>query len=245
MKDSESDALPFNKSTVNAALASTESEAQRTSEAFGSAGVTNKVHEHIDTPWGGVDSVSSNDPNVRGSGMESTSEVGSSREVRYGSREAEIVEIGLRDSRGANTKLIEVHSRYEFYFRVRFNADIKASLGYGFIISNSRGIEIFATKAGLHGTALPPSLAGTIYECSFVTSVPIVPGTYFLSVAIAHEEEQAKGEFLDCRFDAFEFQIVGQTRAFTTCLVDLDVKLLQRRWMEASSKNGVGSWESR
>ena len=116
VKDSESDALPFNKSTVNAALASTQSEAQRTSEAFGSAGVTNKVHEHIDTPWGGVDSVSSNDPNVRGSGMESTSEVGSSREVRYGSREAEIVEIGLRDSRGANTKLIEVHSRYEFSF---------------------------------------------------------------------------------------------------------------------------------
>ena len=72
-----------------------------------------------------------------------------------------------------------------------------------------------------------------------------MPGTYFLSVAIAHEEEQAKGEFLDCRFDEFEFQIVGQTRAFTTCLVDLDVKLLQRRWMEASSKNGVGSWESR
>lgn len=171
-------------------------------------------------------------------------EAGSSREVRYGSREAEIIEIGLRDSDGVNTRLIEVHSLYEFYFAVRFNVDIETSVGYGFIVNNSRGVEIFATKAELHGTALPPSPAGSTYECSFIASIPLVPGTYFLSAAIAYEGEQRSGQFLDCRFDALEFQIVGQTRAFATCLVDLDVKLSHRRGAVAWD-DGVASWESR
>jgi len=224
-------------------------EAETLSESLRAADLMSQAHDGLMSPSSLANVVSDPAAKLSVSARQtddgaSSAGPGSGREVRYGNREAEIVEIGLRDMRGVNTRLIEVHSTYEFYFRVRFNADIHSPIGYGFIISNSRGVEIFATKAGLHGTALPASPEGTAYECSFTAAIPIVPGTYFLSVAVAHEEEQEKGQFLDCRFDAFEFQIVGMTRAFTTCLVDLDVKLSERRWIASSGKGRTGSWES-
>ena len=163
------------------------------SEIVGPVDVMSQAHESLtgSLPLAKVGSDSDAKPNVSARGTDdassSSAEPASAREVRYGTREAEIVEIGLRDMQGVSTRLVEVHSSYEFYFRVRFNADVHSRVGYGFIISNSRGVEIFATKAGLHGTALPPSPAGTAYECSFTAAIPIVPGTYFLSVAIAHE----------------------------------------------------------
>jgi hypothetical protein len=116
-------------------------------------------------------------------------------------------------------------------------------LGYGFIISNLRGIELFATKARLYGKAIPPSQAGCTYECRLRTFVPIVAGTYFLSVAIAHEDDRQEGEFLDCRFDALQFQVVGVTRAFTTCIFDMQGELSHEQSNEnMTSDKGGASW---
>src|SRR4029453_13070101 len=85
------------------------------------------------------------------------------REIRYGSKEAEIFEIGIRDEVGTEARVIEVHRAYEFYYKVRFNSDVRNSVGYGFIISNQRGVELFATKARLYDKAMPPSQAGSAY----------------------------------------------------------------------------------
>lgn len=152
----------------------------------------------------------------------------SSREVRYGTREADIFEVGIRDALGQETRVVEIHGTYEFHFKARFNLDVPNALGYGFIISNQRGVEIFATKAGLYGKALPPSHAGSIYECCFRAAVPIACGTYFLSVAIAHDDARQRNEFPDCRFDVLQFQIVGQSKAFTTCIFDMPGELSHR-----------------
>jgi lipopolysaccharide transport system ATP-binding protein len=144
-----------------------------------------------------------------------------SRELRYGSREAEIVKIGVRDEERRETRVLEVHRTYEFYFHVRFNVDVKNPVGYGFIITNVRGVELFATKAGLFGLSIAPSKSGYVCECRYRTVVPLVAGTYFLSVAIAHDDDRRANEYLDCRFDALQFQVVGSTRAFTTCVFDM------------------------
>lgn len=147
---------------------------------------------------------------------------GGTREVRYGTRDAEIFEIGIRDADGAPAHFVEVHQTSELFFRVRFNTSVTAPIGYGFIVSSVRGIEVFATKAGLYNKAIPPSHEGSVYECRFRAMMRIVPGTYFLSVAIAYDGGNRTGEFLDCRFDALQFEVIGITRSFTTCLVDLN-----------------------
>ena len=159
------------------------------------------------------------------------------REIRYGSKEAEIFEIGIRDEVGCEARVIEVHRAYEFYYKVRFNSDVRNSVGYGFIISNQRGVELFATKARLYDKAMPPSQAGSAYECRFRTVVPIVAGTYFLSAAIAHDDGRQEGEFLDCRFDALQFQVVGNTRAFTTSIFDMNGDLSH----QLAASNSTGS----
>jgi lipopolysaccharide transport system ATP-binding protein len=145
------------------------------------------------------------------------------REVRYGSGEASIVRVGLRDARGEDAQVIETHSACEAYFHARFNAPVERPVAYGFIVANARGVEVYGTKSGLHATALPAAQANGGYECRLSFVARLAPGRYFLSVALAHDDES--GRFLDYRFDALEFQVAGASRAFTTSLVDLDASL--------------------
>lgn len=149
----------------------------------------------------------------------------SEREVRYGSKEAEIYEIGLRDALGANTRIIETRSSCEAYFRATVRPNLLAPIGYGFIISNARGIEVYGTKSGLYSNSISPPSTGALYECRLKFVVRLVPGRYFLTAALAHEDERANDQFLDFRFDAFEFEVMGPTRTFTTSLTDLDAEL--------------------
>jgi lipopolysaccharide transport system ATP-binding protein len=145
------------------------------------------------------------------------------KEVRYGSGEASIVRVGLRDARGEDARVIETHSACEAYFHARFNAPVERPVAYGFIVANARGVEVYGTKSGLHATALPAAQANGGYECRLSFVARLAPGRYFLSVALAHDDES--GRFLDYRFDALEFQVAGASRAFTTSLVDLDASL--------------------
>jgi hypothetical protein len=147
----------------------------------------------------------------------------SRKEVRYGSGEASIVRVGLRDARGDDAQVIEPLSACEAYFHARFNAPLERPVAYGFIVANARGVEVYGTKSGLHATALPAGQANGGFECRLRFVARLAPGRYFLSVALAHDD--GSGRFLDYRFDALEFQVAGASRAFTTSLVDLDASL--------------------
>ena len=167
------------------------------------------------------------------------------RETRYGSKDAEISEIGIRDLAGRTTTLIEIHHEYEFFFRVRFRRPIGNPVAYGLMISTAKGVEVFATKAALHGRRLPASSAGTLYECRYRCSVPLVPGTYFLSASIAHDDGRESGEFLDFRFDALQFEVAGATRCFTTCLLELPGSLLHERLESMEVKSAeLGTYQA-
>jgi hypothetical protein len=144
----------------------------------------------------------------------------SSSEVRYGSRDVEITTIGIRDSEGKCVSAIETNGEYEFYFRLKYNVTVLEQISYGFIISNKRGVEIFGTKSDQHRCYLPQSEHGSVFECSFRTLLPLVPGKYFLTVAVAPANND-KENFYDCRFDAFEFLVIGNPRCFLTGLLDL------------------------
>jgi lipopolysaccharide transport system ATP-binding protein len=149
--------------------------------------------------------------------------------VRYGSREAEIAEIAIRDEEGRSTRVIETHRTYEIWFRIRFNCDTDHPVAYGIIITTPRGVEVFATKSGLYGISIPPSQQGATFSCRYRARFPLVPGSYLLTVALAHDDGRTSSEFIDCRFDALLFQVAGVIRSFTTCLIDLDGELSHTR----------------
>jgi hypothetical protein len=147
------------------------------------------------------------------------------REVRYGTGEATIMALGLRGPDGKDTAVVETHTLCEAYFRIVFRAPVADPSAYGFIISNAKGVEVYGTRSGLFRTAIQATPPNSAFECRLRFVVRLVPGRYFLTAAVAHDDERTHGQFLDFRFDAFEFQVMGTTRSFTTSLVDLDAQL--------------------
>ena len=47
----------------------------------------------------------------------------------------------------------------------------------------------------------------------------------FLTAALAHDDDRSKNQFLDYRFDALEFEVIGPIRTFTSSLTDLGAEL--------------------
>lgn len=139
-----------------------------------------------------------------------------SRETRYGSGGATIEEVGIRE--GVSIRLHEV---CEMVMRVQYNAPIAHGLHYGFIISNIQGIELYGVSSMLFGRSLPAAPEGATFECTLRLRMALTPGTYFLSAALAYADGATSSEFLDYRFDAVQFEVVGQSRCFTTSSVDL------------------------
>ena len=146
----------------------------------------------------------------------------SGREVRYGSKDLVIEEIGIRDMNGLRTTLLEVGDEYVFFFKVRYSIEIEEPVSFGFIITNPLGIEIYGTKSALQGVFLPPGEQDTVVEARMDLKVRQVPGQYFLSAAVAPVRADANAEFFDMRFDALPFRVIGETKCFTTSVVDLD-----------------------
>ena len=147
------------------------------------------------------------------------------RELRYGSKELEIKEIGIRDMSGLKTTLLEAGDEYVFFFKVHYSIDIPEPVSFGFIITNTLGIEIYGTKSGLHALFLPGGERGTLIEARMLVRIRQVPGQYFLSVAVAPVRAEAASEFFDMRFDALQFRVIGETKCFTTSMVDLGGEL--------------------
>ena len=149
--------------------------------------------------------------------------------TRYGSHEVEITRVSVRDESGRDTAALEVHGEYELHFEVRYNRDVAGEVSYGFMLATRKGVDIFGTKSAMFAAFLPPARAGSRFACSYRARLPLVPGIYFLTVAVAPKEVTGtQDEFYDCWFDALELRVVGSPACFLTGIVDLGGALSHR-----------------
>jgi len=148
-----------------------------------------------------------------------------SKELRYGSGHAVIRTMELRNENQQPTKVIVTGAVVEFVLTVEYQVEIEDRIAYGFIITNTRGIEVYGTKSGFFDDYLPTGRAGSKFECKLKMPVFLVPGVYFVTAALAASQPLDGNAYLDCRFDALEFEVVGNPRCFTTSIVDLGGKL--------------------
>lgn len=155
----------------------------------------------------------------------STSQAKTKKEVRYGSGELEIQTIGIRNADGNDAPVVETHAMCVAYFAGIFRQAVSENVDYGFIISSPKGIEIYGTKSPFYADCLKPSEAGTRFECRVEFCMRLVPGRYLLSAALAFQKPVQDSQFIDFRFDALDFEVVGQSRAFETSIVDLDARM--------------------
>jgi len=147
------------------------------------------------------------------------------REVRYGSKAVVVTSLGIRGSHSSQSLVFDTHEECEIFFDAVYKEDLAEEVAFGFIITNIKGIEIYGTKGGLYDVYAPPGPAGKRFRGSIKVSLAIVPGTYFLSVAVAPRHANGGDEFYDFRYDALEFQVIGTPRCFTTGVVDLQADL--------------------
>jgi ABC-type polysaccharide/polyol phosphate transport system ATPase subunit len=103
-------------------------------------------------------------------------------EGRWGSREAEILEVDLRRADGTSTHVFESGEAVEFRMRVRAHQPLHDFV-FGVGIFNAEGVCCYGTNTDVEG-ARPGELSGDA-EVSFrIDSLILVEGTYKLDVAV-------------------------------------------------------------
>jgi ABC-type polysaccharide/polyol phosphate transport system ATPase subunit len=141
-------------------------------------------------------------------------------EHRFGSREAEVFDLGILDAYGRRVETLESGKRYTVFFHVRFLEDVP-SLSAGCLIRNVRGVDLFGITNTTIGIPLGFQEKGKVVLVKVDLSMWLAAGEYFLTVGAARTD----GVQYDLRNDALHFTVIGTPQLFTTSVVNLDARL--------------------
>jgi lipopolysaccharide transport system ATP-binding protein len=142
-----------------------------------------------------------------------------SEEIRYGSGHARIGNVAMFDHNRTHTQTVSCNKPCTIEFVAHFGVSTERPTIFGFIISTPKGLEVFGTKSSTHSLSIPPTAHGSAYRCRICFDVYLSPGKYLLTIALAADGDEES--FIDCRFDAFAFEVIGSSLSFLsgiTCL---------------------------
>lgn len=132
-------------------------------------------------------------------------------EVRYGSRDTEIIEAGLFMFDNTPTQILHYGDEYLLKIRVLWNRS-ELSAFMSFVVKDLRGAVLSGTTTLLEGVHVQPVLSGQILEVVFQMQMLLNPGHYFLSVGSQSYDSQAVSIAHDHRSDYLPFEVLGQVR---------------------------------
>jgi len=122
--------------------------------------------------------------------------------VRAGDRtEAEVLEIGILDSTGQKVVLLESGQKYSVYVKVLFHEDCD-TVGFGFHITNEKGVVMYGIGTGDAGMEFPPMKKGQLLEARLNVSMWLTNGTFLLSAGVGNGDK-----VIDFLYDALVFTI--------------------------------------
>jgi ABC-type polysaccharide/polyol phosphate transport system ATPase subunit len=146
-----------------------------------------------------------------------TGELFSSREIRYGDKKAEILDMGIVDKHRKKVDLLRTGEEYTIFFRVLMHDDLD-NLTLGCRIQNTKGVDVFAANTSFHGIAIPFQKKGSILECRFDVKMNLGPGDFFMTFGIRNIGSEL---FYDRRVDAYHFKVEAERYMDSACLVNL------------------------
>jgi teichoic acid transport system ATP-binding protein len=132
-------------------------------------------------------------------------------EVRYGSRETEIIEAGLFTVDGNPSQLLQ-HGD-EFQIRIRIlsrNRNLRPFMS--FVIKDLKGVPLSGTTTLLEGVNLEPPKSGSIMTVVFRLQMLLNPGNYLLSVGSQAYGPDGALVAHDHRTDYLPFEVIGIQR---------------------------------
>ncbi len=149
----------------------------------------------------------------------------SSDGVRYGGKQAEIIDCGIVNERGERVTQLETGKNYTLFSRVLFHEEINdIYLGYG--IKTVKGVEVFAVNTRVQKVQIPLQKKGNIVEGQVDVRMWLAPGDYFLTVGAWGLHASSH---YDRRVDAIHFQVIGDCRLLPQSLVNLDAVITTKQ----------------
>jgi lipopolysaccharide transport system ATP-binding protein len=122
--------------------------------------------------------------------------------VRAGDRvEAEIIDIGILDSLGQRVNFLESGQKYSIFAKALFHEYCDIA-GFGFHITNDKGVIMYGIATGDAGVKFPPVKKGQILEARLNVSMWLTNGDYLLSAGVGSGKK-----VIDFLYDALVFTI--------------------------------------
>jgi lipopolysaccharide transport system ATP-binding protein len=153
-----------------------------------------------------------------------------------GRREAEIIDFGIRDQEGNPATLLTSGEKYTLFLYALFHEDVE-NPGFGFMIRDPKGVDMFGISTGGLNYVLRPHRKGEILEGIVEVSMWLTNGDYFLSAAIGCERTI---ESFDFRIDGLLFSVSRHPLQHTSSLVNLQ-PVLSHHTMAVEASNEVKS----
>jgi len=107
--------------------------------------------------------------------------------LEYGTQEAVIEEIYLKDDRGVRTNSILKGLTFHIYMKVRFHQDLPAPI-FAFSFKTAKGTEITGTNTMFEKAFLESVKAGAVKEVCFTQKMSLQGGEYLLSFGVTGYE---------------------------------------------------------
>ena len=149
------------------------------------------------------------------------------RYKRYGTFEAEIVNIVLKNEKGQETFTFHSGDMLSICLKIQFHRDLKDPI-VGFYIRQYDGdhsIDIYGTNSRWKNIELGSIKKGKGIEVKFLQRIPIPEGTYYIVVAIANSDGT---RFYDWHENIKTFMIKNEDRLWTG-IINLTSQILISR----------------
>lgn len=109
--------------------------------------------------------------------------------LEYGTKEAVIVEYGVKDQDGKATGTILKQQSFSIHMKVKFAKEIKNPI-FAFTVKNSKGVEITGTNTMVEKVFIENAAAGEEKEIIFTQGMNLQGGEYLLSLGVTGYEQE-------------------------------------------------------
>lgn len=145
-----------------------------------------------------------------------------SREHRYGSKKAEIIDYYLVCDEKLDPVFLTSHDLLEVHIKVLFHEAVEFPI-YGLTLKRLDGVEVYGSNSWFEKTAVKPTQAGDIVVFKISVKMSLVHGDYFMSLGIVEQQDEIIA--MDRRYDLIHLKIHQTSRVFG--IVDLEADFFE------------------
>ena len=145
---------------------------------------------------------------------------------RYGSGDAEIVDIIILDEQGIPTTVLDKGKTYRIRSTARFHKDVEEPI-MGMMIKTLKGFDISGITTFKNKLSIGKVTKGTLVTIEFKLEVYLNPDIYSLSVGVS-ENTDTHIRALDRRADVIAFKVIGDSQGYGVIDIRPQISVIEK-----------------